>query len=681
VAAAASNASSTLADVLVARAAKHPERIAYGQVTGIDLDARTVTYAELLQEVRSKHASLAALGVRGGERAVLLYPSGVDFITSFLACVMAGVIPVPAYPPQRDIEPLRRICQDCAPSWILCAAEIDDRIASKFADSLPAPRVVLSADAQFDGASSAPGRARTDIAMLQYTSGSTGHPKGVVITHANLLGNLRAIEQSFEVDEGSVGFSWLPMYHDMGLVGKVLIAIYTGSTLYFMTPVMFIQKPVLWLRAIAKFGAAFSGAPNFAYQLCVDRIGHGDLESLDLSRWRVAFNGAEPVRNAVLEAFAEKFSACGFRRKAFLPCYGMAEASLLVSGVAPSRAPTVRHLDKHALVAGHASGLARTNANAVPIVSCGRVIAGHEAVIVDPIMLETLPEDLVGEIWLRGPSITSGYWSTEHQGPLPSAMSPVDRADGKEYLRTGDLGFFRDDELYIVGRLKDLLIVRGRNHSPQDIEEIASRAHDALLPLGAVAFQTQIDGQERVVVLHEVRRAHLRGFDPQAAADAIRGAISQAFQIQVDTVGFVAPQHLPRTSSGKLQRSRARDLHSQGEFSFLHLSEIAHGESEAVDLHPDEWPATPLEQELRQVISERLQVSPTIVSCNRPVIDLGLDSLSQLELTHVLSGSYGVDISVEQYFDGISIRSIAGLIQRRAQEGAAGADQLDVLCQ
>ncbi|MBN8962466.1 MAG: AMP-binding protein [Rhizobiales bacterium] len=673
---------STLADILVARAAKHPERIAYGQVTGVDLDARTMTYGELLREVRSKCASFAALGAQGGERAVLLYPSGVDFITSFLACIMAGVIPVPAYPPQRDIEPLRRICEDCAPSWVLCAPDIRDRITSKFDGVLSAPLMVLPTDTEADEKSSATaGHARTDIAMLQYTSGSTGHPKGVVITHANLLSNLAAIERSFEVDEGSVGFSWLPMYHDMGLVGKILIAVYTGSTLYFMTPAMFIQKPVLWLQAIEKFGAAFSGAPNFAYQLCVDRIGRDDLDDLDLSCWRVAFNGAEPIRSAVLEAFAEKFSACGFKRKAFLPCYGMAEASLLVSGVAPSRAPTVRYLDKRGLVAGHAFGLARTDANAVPIVSCGRVIAGHEVIIVDPMVLETLPEDLIGEIWLRGPSITSGYWSTEHRGCLPSAMSPIDRGGDMKYLRTGDLGFFRDDELYIVGRIKDLLIIRGRNHSPQDVEDVASRSHDALSPLGAVAFQAQIDGQDRVVILHEVRRSYLRSFDSQATADAIRGAISQAFQIQVDTVGFVAQQHLPRTSSGKLQRSRARDLYMQKEFSLLHLSEITHNESEAIDLHPDEWPANPLEQELRQVVSERLQVSPIIVSCSRPVIDLGLDSLSQLELTHVLANGYGVEMTAEQYFDGVSIRDIAKLIQLRTQEGAAGADQLDVLCQ
>lgn len=680
----------TLTDILATWAERAPDRILYGHAVGLALETETITYAAMLAQVRAKCAWLLRAGVARGEPVVLLYPSSIDFISSYLACLMAGVVAVPAYPPQRDAAALRRICDDCAPRLILCAADIGERIAARFGD-VGAPLATLPADMALDPApdSELARPEPCEIAMLQYTSGSTGDPKGVVVTHRNLLANLEAIKERFEVVEGSSGFSWLPMYHDLGLIGNVLIAAYTGSTLYFMAPAEIIQRPLLWLQAIDRFKVQYSGGPNFAYQLCVDRIGPESLEGLDLSGWRVAFSGAEHVLSGTLDAFSRKFAECGFRRRAWLPAYGMAEASLLASGVRVGALPTVRYFDRDALQLGRVEPVGRAHPKAQSMVGCGPLVIEMEALVVDPVDLEVAPEDRVGEIWLRGPSVTAGYWSNALGGARPTAVRPLGVGEGGGYLRTGDLGFVRDDEVYVVGRIKDILIVRGRNHAPQDIEESAVAAHEALSPLGVVAFQVMdktIDGgRERVAVLVEIRRSHLRGLDGEAAAAAIRAAVSRDHQIEVDIVGFVTPQRLPRTSSGKLQRSRARELWLAGEFDFVHHS-VADGRAApaeaAAGLASAERPASPLEIELQQVVGDRLKVAADIVSCSRPIIELGLDSLSQLELTHVLSERYGVEVSVEQYFDGVSIRDVAAMVEAHGlREGAGHADQLDVLRQ
>lgn len=671
----------TLTDILTHWAERAPERIVYGHAVGMALETETITYAALLREVRGKAAWLLRQDMETGDRVVLLYPSSIDFISSYLACLMAGITAVPAYPPQRDVTALERICADCAPRLIVADADIAERMAARF-DNPGAPVRVIPGDIEPDSAMGRPEPAR--IAMLQYTSGSTGHPKGVVVTHENLLSNLAAIEERFEVAEGSSGFSWLPMYHDLGLIGNVLIAAYTGSSLYFMAPAEIIQRPLLWLQAIDKFKVQYSGGPNFAYQLCVDRITPENLEGLDLSGWRVAFSGAEHVLSGTLDAFSQKFAECGFKRRAWLPAYGMAEASLLASGVRVGALPTVRYFDRDALQLGRIEPVSRAHPKAQSMVGCGPLVIGMEALVVDPVDLEPVKDGRAGEIWLRGPSITSGYWSGELDGARPTLVHPLGCENGEPWLRTGDIGFVRDDEIYVVGRIKDILIVRGRNYAPQDIEDAASASHEALSALGTVAFQVMHEGRERVAVLSEIKRSHLRGLDGEAAASAIRAAVARDYQIEVEIIGFVTPQRLPRTSSGKLQRSRARDLWLAGDFDFVHHSVTDGAVVSAADLPElaaDEQPASALEGELRQVVAERLRVSPAIVSCNRPILDLGLDSLSQLELTHVLSERYGIEVSVEEYFDGVSIRAVADQVRTRARKGAGHADQLDVLRQ
>jgi len=414
------------------------------------------------------------------------------------------------------------------------------------------------------------------LAFLQYTSGSTGAPKGVMVSHGNLLHNSAYINYVQENEADSIGGTWLPPFHDMGLIEGILQPLYNGYPCYLMSPAAFLQRPIRWLQMISRYKVTNSGAPNFAYDLCVHKIAPEQRETLDLSKWRVAYNGAEPIRKDVLERFAQAFGDCGFRWNALYPVYGLAEATLMVSSGRRKYEPVfctvnAEALEKHRIVEVPEDQQVEDSRNKVEakrnlshsggtqtLVASGRIIEDYmQVAIVHPELLTRCPSGEVGEIWLKGPSVAQGYWNRFDETKHTFQAYMADTGDGP-YMRTGDLGFVNDGELFVTGRIKDLIILRGQNFYPQDIELTVEGSHPALQPGGGAAFSVEIGGEERLVVVQEVERSYRRKLDVDEVIGAIRQAVVEEYELGVYAIVLIKPLSIPKTSSGKIQRHACR---------------------------------------------------------------------------------------------------------------------------
>jgi acyl-CoA synthetase (AMP-forming)/AMP-acid ligase II/acyl carrier protein len=561
----------SIGDLLRQRAAERPDQTAFVYISdanGAGGGEVAWTFSRLERRARAVAAALSRQA-KPGDRAVLVFPPGLDFLAAFFGCLYAGVLPAPAtYPkPRRRSTRLDSIVGDCTPAVGLTTAETLESL--RLEDQTPAVRqlswmaVDQCADANFEPVV----RRRKDAAFLQYTSGSTSQPRGVVVTHGNLLHNLELISLGFGVstngEQGRLrsngkpltGAFWLPAYHDMGLIGGILTPLYVGGVSYLIAPAAFLQRPAAWLETLSRTGAEISGAPNFAYELCTRKVSVEERAALDLSKWRLAFCGAEPIDAATLAEFATTFAPTGFRSDAFYACYGLAEATLMVTGGVGPGFPRVIHADRTKLAAHQLVDVGASQA-AQPIVSCGRPLGNQDVLIVDAKTRAVAPAGTVGEIWISGDSVAQGYWN---QSPDASHAFGSRLNDGRgPFLRTGDLGAFHDGELFVTGRLKDVIIIRGRNLYPQDIERTVQQAHDAV-ELGA-AFAVGEPGHEELVVVHQVSREHRRN-DLAPVVRSIRAAIVDEHEVDPQAIVLLRPATLPLTSSGKVQRSRCRDLY------------------------------------------------------------------------------------------------------------------------
>jgi acyl-CoA synthetase (AMP-forming)/AMP-acid ligase II len=563
----ASQGPATLVELLRQRTAAAPDALAYDFLEDGEERSMPFTRAELDRRARHVAAVLQGAGATGGT-AVLLFQPGADYVTAFWGCLYAGVIAVPAYPPQdnRHAQRIQRILQDAGARFILTSEGLRDPIAAQlqgFPIEVLAP---LGDPADRSGEWREPRIGASSLAFLQYTSGSTGSPRGVMLSHANLLYNSELIRQAFGVTPEDRMVSWLPPYHDMGLIGGILQPVYAGCSTVMMTPVHFLQRPLRWLRAISRHRGTISGGPNFAYDLCLRKVTPEQRAELDLSSWKVALNGAEPVQARTLRQFAEAFGPAGFRESAFYPCYGLAEATLMVSGGERETSPVARAFDPAALEAGQAQ--ATTAADGHLLIGCGRTRLAQEIRIVDPQSCVSRRDGEIGEIWVSGPSIATGYWRRKEESMATFAGRVAESGEGT-YLRTGDLGFLHEGELFVTGRIKDLIIIRGRNHYPQDIEEVAAASHPALRPGGGAAFAVPVNGDEALVIVHEVQRTAVRSVDPEAVGRAVRIAIAEQLGLQVHDVVLLRPAGLPKTSSGKVQRRACRQQYLEGSLPAL----------------------------------------------------------------------------------------------------------------
>ncbi|HET8932549.1 MAG TPA: fatty acyl-AMP ligase [Polyangiales bacterium] len=564
------SACESLVELVLQRAEHQADRVAYvfhDFSPRAAPDAREVTtFAELAADAKALASVLQSRGLHG-QSVLLLFGSGLDFIRAYLACLLAGSHGVPLRPPLLPDyrQQVLLIAKDANARGVLCAKEIESRVSELFdqdpeLSELPilTPDVRHSADTMWVD----PQVGRDDIALVQYTSGSTGVPKGVVVTHANLLHNEAAIREAFGHNADTVVVGWLPMFHDMGLIGNVLQTLYLGVPSILMDPLAFLQKPVRLLQLISRYRATTCGGPNFGYDLCVQRVQTAELESLDLSSWSLAYCGSEPVRMQTMQRFAAKFAPVGFRLEAFYPCYGLAECTLFVTGIDEKSAPVSLQVDPSALIDNLIREAPRDEG--VAIVSCGYTRERDILRIVDPHTARVCPDGQVGEIWLTGNSVAQGYL---HRSDLTDEVfrAVLAESDGRVYLRTGDLGFLRDGELYVSGRVKDLIIIRGTNHYPQDIEETAVRAHDGLRVGCGAAFSVERNGEEQLVLVQEVKRDTFSAEEVRELTACVRAAVARKHGLQLHDLVLVRGRAVPKTSSGKLQRRRCRMLYEAGD--------------------------------------------------------------------------------------------------------------------
>lgn len=680
----------TLVDLLRFRATHQSESTAYDFYADGEVQTASLTYGELDRTARAVATLLQSLGCLG-KPVLLLYPPGLDYITAFLGCALAGAIAVPAYPPRpnRSLERLQVMIQDAGAAVALTHSDVLGSLERRFAEYPFLKKLHWLATDIVETALSAawtpPDIEADSLALLQYTSGSTGQPKGVMVSHGNLLHNSARICQFFGHSEASRGVSWLPPYHDMGLVGGIIQPLYVGVPTALMPPVAFLQKPLRWLRMISQYGATNSGGPNFAYDLCVQKTTPEQRAQLDLSHWQVAFSGAEPVRPETLQRFADTFASVGFRSEAFYPCYGMAETTLMVTGGEVEAVPRVDYLNEHAL--RNHQVVSEAEADGQAVVSCGRSSSDQVLLIVDPDTGIPCSDEEVGEIWVGASgSLAKGYWRQPDQ---THETFQAQTAEGQgPFLRTGDLGFLREGELFVTGRRKELIIIRGRNYYPKDIEMTVETAHEALRPGAGAAFAVTVEGQERLVVVQEVKRTYLRNLDGDAIVDQVRAAIAEQHDLQLYALQLIKTGSIPKTSSGKIQRLQCRSGYLDHQLASVHdwqLQTVAadveepwlssNGVATVAKPHTKSVAAaqvtsamtqvrTPdeIQQLLKTWLAQELNVSVTEIDVTRPFAEYGLDSVTAAELTDALQTAVDQPLSATLAYEYPTIEAVANFL-------------------
>lgn len=674
--------------VLKQRAINTPDKIAYSFLNrNIDIEL-DITYAELDLAAMNIARRIAAQS-SPGDRLLLVYPNGVEFIKAFWACLYAGVVAVPAYPPRanRNLERLSVIVKDSGTNNILTLSSIEENLKGQFDERLP----IICTDLIDAGEPCQFGIVDDQqLALLQYTSGSTSDPKGVMVTHDNIYDNQIQIDRAFQNDDNSVVVSWLPFFHDMGLIGHVLHTVYIGARCILMSPVDFLTKPLRWLQAVSRYRCDTSGGPNFAFQFCVDKISEKDIANLDLSNWSIAFSGSEMIHAKTLQSFAKKFRRAGFDENAFMPCYGMAETTLFVSARGKHRGAKILNVDLRELQLKSADQRVLTedpgkNVNAekhiehknlsadevLDIVSCGHC-GDFELAIVDS-NNQVLPERRVGEIWLQGKSVAAGYWQVT-EGKFDSFCAYLSDGRGPFY-KTGDLGFIEQGELYITGRAKELIILRGSNYYPYDIERVATQSCEAVINGGCAAFSVQSAVDERLVLVCELN--HHKKKDTVDVFRDIHKGLAEHYEIRADEIVLIKRNQLPKTSSGKIQRSKCKKMYLSDEFSFVASSNESHAEKSdagencaAVRFIAQ----TPLEQRLYDLLKPRL--GTLSISREDSFFSLGLDSIQLAQMSSLLSDELGFDVPVDQLFLHPSIAELAAILDTEHKNKAGGESKL-----
>ncbi|MFO0053702.1 MAG: fatty acyl-AMP ligase [Dolichospermum sp.] len=552
-----------LISILNQRASQTPNQLAYIFLKNRENQEQNITYQQLSQNSKNIAIKLQSL-IPKGSRALLLYPQGLEFINAFLGCLYAGIIAVPAYPPKRNqkMSRLAAIIKDAQPQIILTTSSMLESIKEKLTDIVDSSALQWLATDSLNNDEEElsyifPNISSDSLAFLQYTSGSTGTPKGVMISHGNIVHNSASIQKAFELTEKSVSVTWLPSFHDMGLIDGIIQPLYTGFLGVILPPESFLQRPIFWLQAITKYRATHSGGPNLGYELCVEKIAPEQQKNLDLSSWVSAYSGSEPIRRRTIENFITKFQSSGFQSQYFYPCYGMAEATLMITGGNIEDEPVYLNVQSELLENKIVLKADVERDNYQQMVGCGHTWLDTEVRIVDPETCTQCADNQVGEIWVSGSSIAQGYWHQPEKTTETFQAKLVDVGE-RNFLRTGDLGFIQNGELFITGRIKDVIIIWGRNHYPQDIEYSVQQSHKALsLDCGA-AFTVEVNNQEKLVIVQEVERTYLRKLAVDEIVSAIRETVALNHGLQVYAILLIKPASIPKTSSGKIQRHACR---------------------------------------------------------------------------------------------------------------------------
>ena len=655
----------TLVHALQRRAASTPDRLALRFLAEDKDQAAVLTYRDLDQRARTIAAAIQARA-SVGERAVLLFHSGPDYVAAFFGCLYAGVIAVPAYPPessrQHHQQRLVSIIGDAEPRLVLTSTALREPLAA-MAELRPDSAAQLVCVDTLDSAIAErwqmPDLTADDIAFLQYTSGSTSMPKGVQVSHGNLVANEQLIRHGFGIDlnPDDVIVSWLPLYHDMGLIGGLLQPIFSGVPCVLMSPGYFLARPVRWLEAISEYKGTISGGPDFAYRLCTERVSESALARLDLSHWRVAYSGSEPIRFDTLQQFAGKFAACGFNEQSYFASYGLAEATLFVAGGQRGQGIGALRLDEQALRQNLAHPTLDAASGTV-VMSCGTGQPGHDVRVVDPQSLLAVADNQVGEVWACGPSIAHGYW----RNPQATANSFVE-VDGLTWLRTGDLGFFREGQLYITGRLKDMLIVRGHNLYPQDIEQTIEREVEVVRKGRVAAFAVTVEGEEGIGIAAEISRSVQKILPAEALIKTLRQTVADACQQAPAVVVLLNPGALPKTSSGKLQRSACRQRLEDGTLdSYAVFPDRSSSQADATLLDADS-----LQAQIGRIWAQHLQVAH--VASEDHFFLLGGNSILATQVVADLRQALGLELNLRLLFEAPTLSAFTMQVEHLQRDG------------
>ncbi|WP_110970558.1 AMP-binding protein [Pseudomonas huaxiensis] len=662
----------SLVDVLRARA-RVPASTGLTYLQGGEHELERMTWQQLDAAARTVAIRLCQI-TSPGNRALLLFPQGYAFLVAFFGCLYAGVVAVPAYPPKRNQKQtrLQAIIDDAQPGLVLttasllgeCERQLPSVIRCVAVDSDEAP----PADAVWVHPDTGP----ADLAFLQYTSGSTGSPKGVMVSHGNLISHLSALQDTYAVTPESVMVSWLPSFHDLGLIYGLLLPLYAGCACYFMEPAAFFQRPARWLEALSRYGGTHAASPDIGYERCITEMTQEQCAALTLGRWRCALNGAEPVRYETLQGFVEKFAIAGFHENAFAPSYGLAEATLVVT--AGGQGTCWREVSAAGLEQGRIV-LAPSGLDSRRRVLCGCPIKAVEVSIVDPETHVPCQPGQVGEIWVRGPGVAQGYWRKAQA--TEETFKAVPAGGRHPYLRTGDLGGLVEGQLLITGRRKDMLILSGRNIYPQDVESAAASAHDACRGVSNAAFAIDCDQRESLVLVQEIKRTALRSFDSVLTANAIRRAVLSEVEAPIEYILFVKPNQVLRTSSGKVQRAACRQAACNGA-----LECVGQWSANGQDFPLNMGPATAqglrclsaqtvLQGQLLESIRLFSNTPLDQIDMSRPMLHYGLDSMAMHHIALALEEVAGLPVSAKDLQLAATIDEVVRVI-------AAAIDQADL---
>ncbi len=638
----------SIVDFLTVYSQEKPNDIAFTYIED-NGEKRQITFRELQAAARSIAGCLKEK-IKPGDAVVLLFPQGLEYIQAFIGCLFAGAVAVPLYPPtsRNHAERVFAVIRDCDARLALSSDEYNPALSEDLAPLPVLGFAELSEGSSSETSQSAP--TPRQLAFLQYTSGSTGSPKGVMVSHGNILANLKSLQEATGCSTEDVFCNWLPLFHDLGLINTVLLPVYLGSHSIIMSPARFIKRPLAWFEAISENKATICGAPNFAFDHCIDRIRESGKNGIDLSSWRVAFNAAEPVDVKTIQKFSERFASMGFREASFYPSYGMAEATVFISGGNPLSPVSRQSFGADGLKVGQV-GVDLESHNKRTLVGCGKTQSGHYIKIVDPESCREVSGNQVGEIWFSGPSVAQGYWNDEDK--TKASFGATLPGDDRKYLRTGDLGFIYQGELFISGRIKDVLIIKGRNYYPQDIEKIAYDSSKGLVQGGAAAFE--VDG--KAVLIQEVTARAKKQFDYSTACKNIQSAVYELFEILLDDIVFVRARKISKTSSGKIQRSLTKKQYLSGDINALYSLKQDAARSD----RQYEAPATLLEEQICKLWQEALGIDSVGVTDN--FFKLGGHSLYATRLIARINAELNCHISIKDLFYSPTIRELAGVVE------------------
>jgi acyl transferase domain-containing protein/acyl-CoA synthetase (AMP-forming)/AMP-acid ligase II/pimeloyl-ACP methyl ester carboxylesterase/acyl carrier protein len=654
----------TLIDRLQEQESRQPHKRAFTFLADGETEIDSLTYQQLNHQAKAI-ASVLQSHYAAGQRALLLYQPGLDFITAFLGCLYAGVIAVPVYPPRanRSLDRLSAIVADAEASFALTTEAIKNQVADKFAHNHITKKIKLIATDSFKPNLAqnwqSPDLTTDSLAFLQYTSGSTGKPKGVMVSHGNIMANSATINYCFQNQPDHTAVAWLPPYHDMGLIGCIIQPMYVGLSMYLMAPVTFLQRPYRWLKAISKYRGVTNGGPNFAYDLCVDRITPEQKATLDLSCWELAFSGAEPVRAETIARFSEYFRECGFRSQAFYPCYGMAESTLMITGGDKHSEPVQASFDGKKIEQNQAVASSGGELK-ITLVGSGSNIPGQSIVIANSDTLNSCPDGEIGEIWAKSDSVAQGYWNRPELSTQSFNAVLTDTQEGG-WLRTGDLGFLQNGELFVTGRLKDLIIIHGRNYYPQDIELTVDNAHEAIRLGNIAVFAVEVAGKEQLVITPEIKRTHLRKLNVQEVTQAIKQAVAQNHDLQIHAIALLKTGSIPKTSSGKIQRHACKAAYLAGSLDTIGEYKLQNqGRGEPLFAHHEQdQKQNQIQNWLIEHLAQRQGIPVSAIDIKEPFASSGLNSVDAISLSADLEDWLSIKLSPTIVFDYPNIAELA----------------------